>query len=62
MAQLVRVFCVGFRGDLGESGNELQLVFVDHLVNAGHLVSRLDGRVVERAAAETIGWRAVEDR
>src|ERR1700748_2766603 len=62
MAQPVGVFCAGFRGHVGEPGNELQLVFVYHVVTTGHRTSRLDGRVVKRAATETIGRRAVENR
>jgi hypothetical protein len=61
MAQPVGICRAGFGGDSDEARNELQLVFVDHGVNTRHLVRRLDGRVVEWTATETVGRRAVED-
>jgi hypothetical protein len=62
MAQLVGIFRASFLGDLGETTNELKLVLMNHVMSTGHLVSRLNGRVVEGTAAETVGRRPVEDR
>jgi hypothetical protein len=61
VTQLVRISRADLCGSVRQARDELQLVLVHDVVNAGHFVSRLDGRVVEGAATEAVSWWAVEN-
>src|SRR6185369_2493026 len=61
VTQLVRISRADLCGSVGQARDELQLVLVHEGVNAGHLVSRLDGGGAERAATEAVSWWAVEN-
>ena len=46
---------------MDETGSEVQFVLMHDVFDPGHRVRRLDCGVVERAAAETVARRAIED-